>query len=293
MKSQLLTVTSGEQKKGMANRSRSKAIDPETSDKILYFVHGYIASNRRFCTVQEISEQVKIPRATCDKCIDYLISGGKLAVVFEIPKRLKLVAPKIIVDALATEKPVQPWLGNYYLPEKKRLNEQRIALESQLNDFEHFETLLTASDKELVAAVAYSLRWLGFTVDVKESQGHQDVECNINGYSAIMEVKGLERWAKIDELRQIVDYHMRKLKETEAEFDTVLLVNHFRFVEPGKRDLPFSKEVLKAVKGHYSFVRLTSTYRLYQLIGEVVAGVITRQQAQDKLKNGAIAERVD
>jgi hypothetical protein len=269
-----------------------KPIDIENSEKILYFVQEYITSNRRFCSVQEIANQVKIGRWACDKCIDQLIEDGKLSVVFEIPRRVKLVAPKGIVDMLTIQEPIQPWLKSYQLPEKRKIDEQRQLLESQLRDFEQFELLLTANDKQLVEAVAYSLRWLGFTVEVKESEGHQDIEYNSDEYSAIMEVKGLEKWARIDELRQVVDYHMRKLKETDKEFDTILLINHFRNIEPNKRDLPFSKEVLKAVKQHYSFVKLVSTYRLYQLIGEVIAGVMTKKQAQDKLRNGMIAEMI-
>lgn len=257
--------------------AKKKQITQEELEDILYYIDNYITTKARLCSSKDIAIAKKLPYQRVEDIVGLLIKLGKLQLVYNIPSKIKLFAPIHTVEAFSNAKPTIPWLSAIVFPQKRELVSQKESLEKKLFDFMQFELLLTATGTELVSAVANTLKWLEFNVEVKESQGHEDLEIHDGNYVAIIEVKGLERQAKIDELRQAVDYHLRKLtEEGHDNINTILLVNHFRQIEPSKRDSPFSKEVISAVSKHYQFIDLIGTVQLYERIGRCLSGKISK-----------------
>jgi hypothetical protein len=264
--------------------SRRTPLNQRELDEIFYFIDKQITSKQRFCSTKEIAQQLKMPYTRTEQIVNALISAGRLKVVYEIPKKVRLFAPEHIVTSFSTARPLIPWLPAYYFPEKVKLLQDFSGVQSQLKEFEQFESLLTSTGNELVNSVGNALKWLGFRINVTEAEGRQDIEFSTTTAFAIAEVKGLERHARIDELRQAVDYHLRKTSERgKNDILTILLVNHFRLIEPSKRDPPFSKEVLQAVAKNYQFISLVSTDRLYGEIGRCISSSQTKEDLQNKI----------
>lgn len=274
---------------------KHKPFDEKEIEKIYSFVKEFIIKNKSFCTVKEISEGVGLSYQQVNKYINHLINSGRFKVVFRAPKKIMLVAPNDIVESLSKFYAPPPyWLSQYLFPEKLELIEQKNKLDKQLQDFEQFELLLTSSGSDLVNAVGHSLRFLGFNVTITEKEGHQDLEVSDEKYFAIIEVKGLDGFAKIKELRQVVDYNLRMREETNRDdFATILLVNHFRHNPPEERGEPFSREVLSAVKKQYRFITLMTTVSLYKAIGEAISGKSTKDMVKEKFKSGRLAYPID
>lgn len=196
---------------------KRKPLTQQELDDIYYFIDSYISSKKRLCSTAEISEGTKLSYSRVDDIVTALISAGRLKIVYEIPRKVRLFAPEHFVESLAKSRPIVPWLSSYYFPEKLKLSEQFSGVQNQLKDFEQFELLLTSTGEELVNAIGHTLKWLGFSVKVTESSGHEDVEISDGPKHAILEIKGLEKHARIDELRQAVDYHLRKIGKKEKK----------------------------------------------------------------------------
>jgi hypothetical protein len=266
--------------------AKRKPLNQQELDEVYYFVDDSIATRQRFCSTAEIASEKKLPYARVEELVDALVSTGRLKIVYEVPKKVRLFAPSHIVEGFAMSHPLVPWLPSHYFPEKAKLLRESSNVQSQLRDFEQFEMLLTATGKDLVNAVGHTLKWLDFNVRITESQGQQDVEFNDGRVLAILEVKGLERHARIDELRQAVDYHLRKSAEKgDEEILTILLVNHFRQKDPAKREPPFSKEVLQAANKNYGFISLVTTMSLYSEVGKCLSGTQSKGELRKKIMN--------
>ncbi len=268
---------------------KSSYVDPREIELVFNYVENFIITNQRFCATKDIVEGTKFSRSKVERYIQYLIAANKLRVVYQVPRKVRLVAPSTIVDGFSQFRTTVPWMLEHSFPEKVSLEKERERIETQLKDFDQFELLLTSTGRELVNAVAHSLRWLGSDVTVREDEGKQDVEARHDDYLVILEVKGLEGMAKIDDLRQAVDYHGRMLKESPGTtFETVLLINHFRLEEPQNRNDPFSQEVLQAVGNYYTFVRLLTTVSLYDAIGQVIAKSSSKSAVWYQFMNGEL-----
>lgn len=264
-------------------------LNQQELDDIYYFIDSHITTTQKFCSTVEISKRMKIPYSRVESAVNTLIAGGRLRVVFEVPRKVKLFAPEHIARGLSLVKPVVPWMDEIALPEKQALLEEFNGVRSKLEDFEQFEKLLTTTGPELVQAVGHTLKWLGFEVNLKEDEGHEDIEFNEGVKHGIIEVKGLEKHAKIDELRQAVDYHLRKISDMgPREITTILLVNHYRTKEPDKRPEPFSVEVIRTVARNYQFIYLISTTDLYREIGRCVSGALSKPELRKRILSGAL-----
>ncbi len=270
--------------------AKHKPLSQQELDEVYYFIDAFIISRRRFCSTAEIAAEKKVAYARVDEIVNALISAGRLRIIYEIPKKVRLFAPVHVVESFTNSRPLIPWLPSYYFPEKVKLLSESSEVQKQMKDFEQFEMLLTSTGKDLANAVGHTLEWLGFDVSITESEGQHDVEVRDGSKLAIMEVKGLERHARIDELRQAVDYHLRKSAEKEnVEILTILLVNHFRLKDPSKREPPFSKEVVQAVAKNYNFISLVATPSLYSELGNCLSG----KQSREELRNKIMTRQLD
>ena len=142
-----------------------------------------------------------------------------------------------------------------------------------------------ASGDALVRAVSYSLEFLGFTVTITEKEGRHDIEFHEKDFYAIAEIKGLQGSADIEDLRQLIDFHLRKLSERKNKLVAYLIVNHHRNLPPDKRGAPFTREVINAVKTSYPFVRLLTTLDIYRLIERVLRSEISKETAREIIKS--------
>ncbi|MEN3047185.1 MAG: hypothetical protein ABDH63_00155 [Candidatus Caldarchaeales archaeon] len=271
---------------------KRKEIDPQKADKIYNIIEEYIDKYKKFCTIPMIHENLKgdMTRNEVLRYVNHLINESRLKVVFDQRRKLKLVAPAYMVENLSKKSTRPTWISEYSFPQKKNLEDQIKKLNRELEIYEKFELLLTSSGYELVDAVAFTLDFLGFKVEPTEIEGIHDLEVRDGDYFAIIEVKGLERWANIRDLRQVVDHYLRKLDETgEDNLVPILMVNHFRSHPPRERDSPFSNDVLNAVRSRFRFVQLMTTYNLYNSVGEVISNICDKELIRKKFKSGELA----
>ena len=253
--------------------------------KALDFINNYIITNKRLCTVKDISEGLEIKRHTAEKYIEALERKGYIVTVLNIRRKVKVVLPKEMANAIFSRQFIPTWAEDYRLPGEHEILIELKKLQTNLERYQKFKLLLTASGNALVRAVSYSLEFLGFIVTVTEKGGRHDLEFRDEGFYAIAEIKGLQGPANIEDLRQLIDFHLRKLREGKYKLMAYLIVNHYRNLPPTERGIPFTQEVINAVKTNYQFIRLLTTIDIYRLIEKVLRSEISKEIARETIKS--------
>ena len=72
------------------------------------------------CSSTDIRAAKKLSYTVVDFYVDRLIQSGRLKVVFEQRKKIRLFAPSHIVEAFATARPMVHWLPEMAFPEKQQ-----------------------------------------------------------------------------------------------------------------------------------------------------------------------------
>jgi len=71
-----------------------------------------------------------------------------------------------------------------------------------------------------------------------------------------------------------------------------LIVNHYRNLPPTERGIPFTAEVINAVKTNYPFIRLLTTLDIYTLVDKVLRSEINKESAREAIKLMSFNSRV-
>ena len=216
--------------------------------RVLDFVNNYITTNKRLCTVKDVSTGLKVTYRTAEKCIETLEREGRIVTVLKIPRKVRVILPKEKAYVIFSGTFIPTWAEDYKLPGEQEILTELEKLRTALGRYQKFKLLLTASGNALVHAVSYSLEFLGFVVTVTEKGGRHDLEFRDKSFYAIAEIKGLQGSANIEDLRQLIDFHLRKIREGQRKLMAYLIVNHYRNLPPTKRGNPFTAEVINAVK---------------------------------------------
>jgi len=244
--------------------------------------------------VEEIAVGLKVKPPICHRCVNQLISNGKLNYVFRSkkPVRAKVVAPRRLVDILTTVKPEPPaWVKRYSFPSKTEAIKQNLEAARNVEQYDQFEAMLWMKHRPLAGAVKSSLEWLGFSVELKEELGDHDLEISNGSYFAIAEVTGSGKHIGIDDLGSLSRYYMKlKYEDKREDIKAILIGNPFNNLDLTERKgkQPFTEAVLKAVKKELSHISLMTTETLYNAIGEAVEGKKSRSEVKELLKSGEL-----
>lgn len=260
--------------------------------KVLDFIDNYTITNKRLCTIKDISTGLNIAYHMAEKYVKALERENHIVTVLKIPKKVRAILPKEKAEAIFSGTYIPTWAKDYKLPGEQEILTELEKLQTALERYQKFKLLLTASGNALVRAVSYSLEFLGFIVTVTEKGGRHDLEFRDEGFYAIAEIKGLQGPANIEDLRQLIDFHLRKLREGKYKLMAYLIVNHYRNLPPTERGIPFTAEVINAVKTNYPFIRLLTTLDIYTLVEKVLRSEINKESAREAIKLMSFNSRV-
>jgi len=139
--------------------------------------------------------------------------------------------------------------------EKFQYKEKR-GLLAKLKTISTIEKLLYGNDRELRNAVIEAFRFLGFDARPTPLGTQQDIDLTYGSFTAIVEVKGLKSHADLDDMRALLDYYDANIAK-RPNLKGIFVVNHYREVEPGKKEKPYTESALDLAR-RKGFCLLTS-----------------------------------
>ncbi|TET46098.1 hypothetical protein E3J62_05285 [candidate division TA06 bacterium] len=152
-----------------------------------------------------------------------------------------------------TEETPQPplWICSVTLPGEKPLLRKLSTIRQsfaeshdKLIGLTRPKDLLYLSGRELTRRVSEVFNRMGIHAEEKEDGGREDIEIEHEKLNGLVEVKGLKGYANIDDVRQLLDWWLNRI-EVNPNVKGVLIVNHYRDMEPSKRKDPYTKSAME------------------------------------------------
>jgi len=244
--------------------------------------------------------------------ISYIQKKGKLSIFvfpdFEDKESFALDMFRQLPDVLPEVFPFtkkSSWLDTkeYFLPNQsdleqelidneRRFLENRSKIEERISEnkkrFAFLHGLLVETGDALVLEVISFLEWLGFEKIVncdqqKREIKEEDIQVETTKGLLVVEVKGIAGTSKDDECSQIAKIKFRRAEERQR-FDVfgLYIVNHQRMLPPHLRtNPPFTENQLKDAL--HDKRGLLSTWTLFCLYFEIEQGVLTKDEARERL----------
>lgn len=239
-------------------------------DDVFKFVLDKALEEHKFSSTSDVASQFGISKPSSRELLNLLVEEGKLTIVYENPK-IKVYAPKQVIEEIVRTRKKPKWVENYALPNKEQHVSQKNALDKALYEYERFEELLYLKHKTLEEPAMFTFRWLGFDVKCLPEGAFADFELLKDEFVAAVEVSGGNAGCPMDEVRQLSDYYAKTLDEEKREIENLLLLfNHFHYRDLSERGKPFAPEIRKAAK-RYKII-LATTQQLYEKVRRVKSG---------------------
>lgn len=273
----------------MTEKSEEKLYSPEDYSKVMQAVRDFIFEKHRFPQVNDIVEITGIQRDSCNEIIDNLVGQKQLYVAFEGVGLPRIVLLYDMMQGVLMTQKKPDWLTTYGFAEKTAISEQIGKLQKDAIQYEQFERLLYAADIPLEEAIAYALDWLKFdnVVHYKDDTDNPDVTFEYNGIKALLEAEGTTKAGPKDKISQLNGWLQRELSQgIEAQkLCGFFVVNHFRDIEPSKRDNPLTPHAKQFLQ-YYSKLSFFTTMFLFDVVKQVAAGTMSREDARKKVWEG-------
>lgn len=180
----------------------------------------------------------------------------------------------------------------------KKHNQQ---IKDELSGSEYLTNMLIADDSDLFTEdkkLSVSIHkvledGLGFKVtnvdemrlqvgeSLKEDKWIEDGD-----FFALVEIKGTERGAKANWIRQDLTAHIREFEVVKdvTDINSVLIFNHERREAPEKRNTPFAGDSDLMTFSQKSHICLLPVYELFKLVKAVEEGSLTPIEAREQIK---------
>ncbi len=269
----------------MARPSKSSEDDYK---KVIETVRDYIFENHKFPQVADIIRITSMQRSRCNKVVDTLAAQKQLYVVFDGEGLPKIVLLYDMMQGVLMTQKKPDWLNSYGFTEKTSISTKIEKLQKEIIKFEQFERLLYATDIPLEDAIAYALEWLEFenVVHQKEDKDNPDVTFEFEGIKGLLEAEGTSKAGPKDKISQLSGWMQKEIDAgvKAANLKGFFAVNHYRDVEPSKREDPLTEKAKEYLK-IYHFVFFT-TKLLFDLVKQVSEGKISKEDARKIIWNG-------
>lgn len=110
-----------------------------------------------------------------------------------------------------------------------------------------------------------------------------------DGFFALAEIKGTDRGAKANWVRQDLGAHIREFEVLRgiSGLDSILVFNHERRDEPESRSAPFENDPKLLEFCVKSRIRLIPVYELFKMVNDIRDGFLTPEEARTLIKQGA------
>jgi len=184
-----------------------------------------------------------------DEFLAILLSTGLDEITgfsLSIEKGMVICIPQFTDKKLFLEKWLAFWISKKPDWVERFLYKEKEKLQSKLKIINKIEKLLYGNDRELRDAVIEALKILGFNASAAGRGTEQDIDLSCNHFVGI-EVKGLKAHADRDDMRALLDYYDAQVKK-QSDLKGIFVVNHYREIEPGKKDKPYTESALELAK---------------------------------------------
>ncbi len=182
------------------------------------------------------------------------------------------------------------WVNKYSSSEEQKLLAKRIETDKEMEKYEKIKGVLWQSGNYLTESITFLLNELGINSNNVEINGKEDIIISEDNLSAIIENKGIDGYANNDQLRQLLEWYMEKIK-TDTGVKGIFILNEFRSVEPEKRselcknklgkDYPFTEDAIRIAENN-NFCLLT-TFTLFKLFLEKTHNNFDKNKFIEKL----------
>lgn len=239
-------------------------------DDVFKFVLDKAQEEYKFCSVKEVADEFQIDARKSRELLNSLVEEGRLTVVYE-HLRLKVYAPKEVIEQIMRVRKKPKWLEKYLLPNKEQYLSQKKKLDEALYEYERFEELLYLKTRILEDPTIFAFRWLGLDVKRLPEGAFADFELTKDKFVAAVEVSGGNAGCPMEKIRQLSHYYTKTLEEEKREIENLLLLfNHFHDRDLNERKKPFAPEIKKAAKRYK--ITLATTQQLYEKVRRVKSG---------------------
>jgi hypothetical protein len=202
---------------------------------------------------------------------------------------IKVIIEQVIIEKFHIKAPekitiLRPdWVTKYEYKLKREKMEHMDRIKTELKDFAELEQLLFTQGDQLRKSVAYAFNKLGFNVNIpEEKEPIEDMEISIDGFEAIVEVKGKTTHATLTDLRQLLQYYINKREfAKKTHIKAIFVVNHYCHMDLEQRKDPYVKEALELAE-KYDICLLT-TQDLYEMIGRCLQDKVIIHTVQEMI----------
>lgn len=197
------------------------------------------------------------------------------------PTQQTLFGQPMQIEVKETDVPL--WVNDVKLPQLRTLEEQKDALQKQIDDLNQFLPLLYGSGYPLEVAVIHTLQFLGLDAEKTEKSFTIDVRAQTHDGTKKfgLEVTGLGGQVKKDnpKLTQLMQFDLIK----EHDEKTILVANtHNKTPISQRMGLEdFTPQVLNFLSVHP--ILLLTGWDLYCIVRDVLAGAKTKEELVEML----------
>ena len=250
---------------------------------VFKFVHDKALEEYRFCSVKNVADEFEISGDKSREILNSLVEDGRLTIVYENPQ-IKVYAPKEVIEYVVRVRKKPKWVENHLLPDKKKHLSHKKRLDKALYEYERFEELLYLKKRILEEPVMFAFQWLGFKVKPLPKGSYADFELMKDNFLAAVEVSGGNGSCSMEELRQLIHYHLDELAKNRQIPNLLVLFNHYCDKDLKERDIAFAPNIITAAKEHG--ITLVTTFQLYEKIRHVKSGELNKEQVAKEIIEG-------
>jgi hypothetical protein len=248
----------------------------------------HIFLTHRFPSIAEISEITKLNRARCAEVCTELVKDNQLHIVFEGKGLPTVYVPYDMMQGLLMTQKKPDWTSKYSWKERRDIVHRTNDLNKQLLALEMFDRLLYATDVPLEEAVAFSLDWLEFknVIHHKENPDNPDVTFEHAGKKVLVEVEGTTNAGGKAKVLQLDGWIRREIDKgiKAEELQGILVVNHFRTIEPRLRKDPLGSHAKEYLKRYDS--RFLTTPFLFETLRRAKEEGLKKEEAREIIWQG-------
>jgi len=182
-----------------------------------------------------------------------------------------------IKELSISNRPEPEWVEKHVAIDEIQLKQQINELSEKYRVLIEAHKLFYEMSKELTRTVSFILRQMGFTTNIRENEGVQDIEICEEECNFVIEVTSSEDdWINIVKTRQLADWCSRFEKERGNKPKGILIANPYSNYPPPERDESFTAGALKHAENE-SFCLLT-TIQLYDIYHDYINGKLNKEK---------------
>jgi hypothetical protein len=252
-------------------------------DDVFNFVLDRALEESTFCSVKNVADEFGINKDKSRDFLNSLTEDGRLTVVYENPQ-IKVYAPKEVIQQIVRVRKKPKWVENHLLPNKEKHVRKKKGLDKALYEYERFEELLYLKKTILEEPVMFAFEWLGFKAKPLPKGSYADFELMKNDFLAVVEVSGGNGSCSMEEIRQVIHYHLDELAKSRQIPNLMVLFNHYCDKDLEERGEPFEPNI--RVAGQKHGIALVTTTQLYEKIRRVKSGELNKEQVAKEIMEG-------